>query len=560
MRKKSFSVYLTALLVLVLGVAPQSATAQAPAPIVYTVKIPSPETHIAEIEATVPTDGRAAIELMMPIWTPGFYKVEDYAGKVQGLAARTADGKPLQVDQPKKNRWQIQTGGGATVIVSYKLLCQGRSVTTNWVGEDLLVLNGGSAFVTLVDKVPRAHDIRLELPAKWKQAMSVLDAAPGGKPNEFRAPDFDTLVDSPIVAGNLDVQEFEVDGSKHFVVAGGDIAQWDGKRVAGELAKIAAENRRMWGFLPFKRYAFLCVLRQGKGGGGLEHKNSTLVMTNSTATRSEGSLASWLGLASHEYFHAFNVKRLRPVELGPFDYEKEPRTTGLWVAEGLTSYYGDLVLPRAGIGGTKEYLARLSSHISTLQKSPGRLVQSLEKASYDVWTSSFSGVGGSDKTISYYVKGPVVGFLLDARIRHATNGAKSLDNMMKLAYERYSGPKGFTADQFRQTAEDVAGVDLKEWFRKAISSTEELDYTEALDWFGLQFAATEGNQATKTWKLEPRPNASDAQKARWQAWLARSEPTGSGKKRPLTSTRPSEGRAGSQAARWLLTQPTIAAR
>jgi predicted metalloprotease with PDZ domain len=523
MRNLLFSRSLPSLLLLVVGLAPQTASAQTPSPIVYTVKLPAPETHFAEIEATIPTDGRAAIELMMPIWSPGFYKVEDYAGKVQGLAARTADGKPLQVDQPKKNRWQIQTGGAPTVSVSYKLLCQGRSVTTNWVGEDLLVLNGGATFVTLVEKASRPHDIRLELPATWKQAMSGLDAGPGGKPNHFLAPDFDTLVDSPIVAGNLDVQEFEVDGSKHFVVAGGDIAQWDGKRVAGYLAKIVAENRRMWGFLPFKRYAFLCVLRQGKGGGGLEHKNSTLVMTNSTATRTEGSMASWLGLASHEYFHAFNVKRLRPVELGPFDYEKEPRTTGLWIAEGLTSYYGDLVLPRAGIGGTKEYLARLSSHISTLQKSPGRLVQSLEKASYDVWTSSFSGVGGSDKTISYYVKGPVVGFLLDARIRHATNGAKSLDDMMKLAYERYSGPKGFTADQFRQTAEDVAGVDLKEWFRKAISSTEELDYTEALEWFGLQFAAAEGNAPTKTWKLEPRPNASDAQKARLQAWLARSE-------------------------------------
>src|SRR5207244_1071193 len=140
--------------------------------------------------------------------------------------------------------------------------------------------------------------------------------------------------------------------------------------------------------------------------------------------------------------HAFNVKRLRPIELGPFDYEKEPRTTGLWVAEGLTSYYGDIVLPRAGIGGTKEFLARLSSHIDKLQKSPGRLVQSLEQASYDVWTAGFSGIGSSDKTISYYVKGPVAGFLLDAKIRRATAGAKSLDDLMRLAYQRYGGEKG----------------------------------------------------------------------------------------------------------------------
>jgi predicted metalloprotease with PDZ domain len=495
----------------------QSVAAQALEPIVYTVKLPAPDTHVAEVEAAYPTGSKASIEVMMPMWTPGFYKVENYSGKIQTLTARAANGIALQVDQPKKNRWHIQTAGAPAVILSYKLLCTGRSVTTNWVGEDLLVLNGGAAFPTLVDKARRPHDVHLVLPAKWKQSMTGLDAGPDGKPHHYRAPDFDTLVDSPILAGNLDVQDFVVDGSKHFLVAAGDIAQWDGKRAAVDLARIVQENRRMWGFLPFQKYVFLCVLRQG--GGGLEHKNSTLVTTNPGAMRTAASYASWLGLVSHEYFHAFNVKRLRPVELGPFDYEKEPRTTGLWIAEGLTSYYGDIILPRAGLGGSKDFLARLSSHIDKLQKSPGRLVQSLEQASYDVWTSGMSGITSSDKTISYYVKGPVVGFLLDAKIRRATAGAKSLDDMMKLAYQRYSGDRGFTAEQFRQTAEDVAGVDLKGWFQHAIASTKELDYTEALEWFGLQFAASDGKQAMKSWKLEMRKDATEAQKRRLESWL-----------------------------------------
>ncbi len=155
-------------------------------------------------------------------------------------------------------------------------------------------------------------------------------------------------------------------------------------------------------------------------------------------------------------------------------------------------------------------------------------MQSLEQASQDVWTSSFSGVGSSSKTVSYYVKGPVVGFLLDARIRRATKGAKTLDDVMKLAYKHYSGERGFTEEQFRKIAEEVAGVDLKEWYSKAISSTEELDYAEALEWFGLRFASPEGAQAEKTWKLEVRPDATEAQKARRTAWLgegAASAPT-----------------------------------
>src|SRR5262249_28297469 len=234
--------------------------------------------------------------------------------------------------------------------------------------------------------------------------------------------------------------------------------------------------------LPFRKYVFLFVVRdKGGGGGGLEHANSALMFTGAAAARGKGNL-SWLMFVSHEYCHAFNVKRLRPVELGPFDYEKPPRTTGLWVAEGLTTYYGDLLVRRAGLCGADEYLARLSGQIGRLQKSPGRLVQTLEQASADVWTSGLSGVGGGARTVSYYVKGPVVGFLLDAKIRRATQGARSLDDLMRLAYRRYGGEQGFTAEQFRQAAEEVAGVDLKGPFRNWLATTEELDYAEALDW------------------------------------------------------------------------------
>jgi predicted metalloprotease with PDZ domain len=235
----------------------------------------------------------------------------------------------------------------------------------------------------------------------------------------------------------------------------------------------------MWGFLPFKRYVFLCAFR--RGGGGLEHRNSMLVTSSATAMRTPASYVSWLNFLSHEYFHAFNAKRLRPVELGPFDYEKEPRTTGLWVAEGITSYYDGLLTTRTGLATDDELLAGLSGEIDRLQKSPGRLKQTLEQASLDVWTQSFSGIGGGNTTVSYYVKGPVVAFLLDAKVRQATHGARSLDDVMKAAFARYSGAHGFTAEQFRQTVEDVAGLDLRDWLQRAVGSTEELDYGQALD-------------------------------------------------------------------------------
>jgi predicted metalloprotease with PDZ domain len=498
--------------------APPAAASQAPAPIVYTVKFPEPDKNYALVEAAIPTGGQASVELMMPVWTPGFYRVEDYAGRVQDLSARTPDGAALKAERVKRNRWRIPTGSAATVLVSYKLLCKGRSVTGNWVGEDLLVLNGGAAFVTLAEKAKRPHEVRLRLPPGWKKSMTGLNAAPGGRPHHYRAADYDTLVDAPVLAGNLEVREFDVGGSKHYVVAGGHTAQWDGARAAADLRKVVEQNRRLWGELPFPRYVFLFVVREkGGGGGGLEHANSALMFTGAAATRGKGPGLTWLMFVSHEYFHAFNVKRLRPVELGPFDYEKPPRTSGLWVAEGLTTYYGDLLVRRAALCDTDAYLARLSGHIGRLQKTPGRLVQTLEQASQDVWTASMSGVGGGAKTVSYYVKGPVVGFLLDAKIRRATGGAKSLDDVMRLAYRRYGGEKGFTSEQFRQVAQEVAGVDLKESFRKWLATTDELDYTEALDWFGLRFAPGKGEK--NTWRLEARPDATVAQRERLRAWL-----------------------------------------
>src|SRR5206468_3634967 len=193
-----------------------------------------------------------------------------------------------------------------------------------------------------------------------------------------------------------------------------------------------------------------------------------------------------LGLISHEYFHLFNVKNLRPVELGPFDFEHPPTTASLWIAEGVTSYYSSLLVERARLRSAEEFLAAKGALIGQLQNAPGRLMQSVEQSSRDVWNNSNSGVAPAATTVSYYNKGEVLAFLLDAKIRRATNGRKSFDDVMRLAYSRYAGARGFTADEFRATAEEVSGVDLKEWFRKYVSSTDELDYTEALEWFGLR--------------------------------------------------------------------------
>ena len=476
-----------------------------PEPLHYTLQFPAPHTHYVDVAMTVPTGGRAAVDLRMAVWTPGSYLVREYARHVEAVEARAADGQALTVNKISKNRWRVAADGADPVCVTYRVYCREMSVRTNWVEADFALLNGAPTFLTLVEDGARPHDVQVILPPTWATIMTGLPAASELGEHGYRAADFDTLVDTPILAGNPAVHAFEVDGKPHYLVNEGEGGVWDGPRSAGDTEKIVRAHWRMWGGrLPYEQYLFLNLLTQA--GGGLEHHNSTVLMTNRWNTRSRQPYLDWLRLVSHEYFHVWNVKRLRPVELGPFDYEREVYTKNLWVAEGVTAYYTELGVRRAGLCSDTELLDGLSGLIRRLQTTPGRLVHPLEMASYDAWIKLYrSDENSPNTTISYYTKGAVVAFLLDARIRAATDDAKSLDDVLRLAYTRYSGKRGFTREEFRAVAEEVAGTPLHDWFASALETTAELDYAEALDWLGLRFTPTEASGAAGGWTgLETR--------------------------------------------------------
>ncbi len=513
-----------------------SLRAAEPEPILYKFSIKDAAARLAHVEATVPVTANQPVVLMMPLWSPGYYRQEDYAAKVKDLTA-TADGKPLTFDH-KANRWTLDAGGAKSISLSYDLLCDGRSVTTSSITADMAIINGGSAFITLAEKgVARPHRIQIELPGNWKNSVSGLDPDPDGNPNHYVATDFDRVADAPIVAGNLKLTEFKVNGIPHIIADAGDLGTWDSQAAADNIQKFVQENANFWapvGGLPYKRYVFLNIFRNG--GGGLEHMNSCL-LTSSSRNSPPGGTHSWLNYVSHEYFHCYNVKRFRPVELGPFNYEVMPSTPSLWISEGLTNYYGELLVTRAGITTPTEWLATASGHIRALQSTPGHLKQTLNDSSLSVFTGgSTSGVGGNTgTTISYYDKGQIVGFLLDARIRRLTDDKKSLDDLMREGLKRYGYPKpGFKPEEFVALSSEMAGADMTEWFHKTLATTEELDYSEALGWYGLRFAtpasapasapatvpAATGRAASTAYTLEIVPDATAAQKAHLAAVTA----------------------------------------
>jgi predicted metalloprotease with PDZ domain len=480
----------------------------------YTLRFPSPSNHETQIEARFPAPENA--ELFLPIWSPGFYRVEDYAAQIHDLSATDSAGKPLAIDHPKPNRWTLHNAPGP-ITLTYSLHCENAFVTTNWVGDTFALLNGPATFITLVRGQHQPYEITISLPPTWDRIATGLQST---DTTHFTAPDYEHLLDCPIAAGSFDVRTFDCEGSTHEIVSLGDLTDFKPQRLAESLPALAAANHRMWRGLPFNHYVFLLSVRQG--GGGLEHANSTVITTGMRAMKDDAHFTGFLSLISHEYFHAFNVKRIRPVELGPFDYETPPRTPSLWISEGLTNYYGDLNMCRAGLVQENGLLQSLSSYISQLQNTPGRLIQSLEDSSLNVWTNSRSGTQTDEKTtVSYYVKGAVAGFLLDARIRHATDGARSLDDLMRLAMQRYSGDHGFTPDQFIAAASETAGTDLHQWYQDTIAKPGELDYTEALDYFGLRFKPDPDGKPT--WNLGSREDASAAQQSRLNAWAKGSD-------------------------------------
>jgi len=456
----------------------------------YSIAFTEADAHYANIQLTIPAQEQASIELMMPTWTPGSYLIREYARHVDGISAHDATDKPLAIEKIKKNRWRVDVTPGSHTRIDYRLYCREMSVRTNWIDHDMAILNGGATFLTPADNVERPHRVRFELPQHWSRSVTSLTPIEGLE-HTYLARNLDELIDAPTICGNPIIQDFMAGGVPHAVANLGDFELWDTEKAAQDVQKIVEQQQQLWGQVPYERYKVLNVIAES--GGGLEHDNSTLVMTSRWNFRDPEKYQDWLSLISHEFFHTWNVRRLRPANLARYDYEQENLTRSLWIAEGITSYYEDVILVRAGLIDRTSYLKRLSKQIQGLQTTPGRLVQSLSDSSFDAWIKYYRPDENSNNSrVSYYIKGCVVAFLLDARIREATSDAKSLDDVMRMLYSEHSNASGFTDEDFRRVASSVAGVDLSEWFELHINSAVELDYEPALKWFGLQFA---GNKA-----------------------------------------------------------------
>lgn len=441
----------------------------------YEVDVTRPESNRVRVTMSVPAEG--AFQVSLPSWAPGAYRIVKYAQQVRGLAASDADGRPLKVEVVDEQTWRVEGSGGGTVALSYEVVTEALRFD-----REHCLIPGPETFLYVVGRKDLPCRVRFVLPAGWKVGTG-LDALPDGA---YGARDYDTFIDCPVELGRFELVTFEADGARYELVihAKGPV---NGAALAEMCRKTVKEQNRIFGAPPFERYVFLFHFRDGSGGRGLEHLNSTDIGMPYQAIKAEPLLAA--SITSHEYFHLWNVKRIRPVELGPFDYTKIVRTKALWFCEGVTSYYGDRSLVRAGIWKEQAYLDHLAGEIETLQNNPDRKKTSVEQASWSVWDRK------DWPRVDYYNKGELLGLLLDLRIRVSSEGGKSLDDVLRLLMARYvtepaakgKGPigVGFPEDGILRAVEEVAGGEWDDFFKRYMGGTEELPYGEVLGLAGL---------------------------------------------------------------------------
>ncbi|NTW03047.1 MAG: M61 family metallopeptidase, partial [Oscillochloris sp.] len=373
--------------------------------ITYTVSMPEPHTHLYHIEVAIDAVSTPALDLVLPSWTPGSYMIREYARHIQEFVAIGPDGTMLPWRKTAKDSWQIATGQAAQVLVRYKVYAYELTVRTSYLDASHGYFNPGTLCMYVPGRTNEQLAFQVNVPDGWR-VSTALEPAAGGQ-WLYVAQDYDELVDSPFECGTQRVLTFTVDEVPHELVIYG-YGNEDEARLIADTRRIVEVQRDMFASLPYPHYSFILHLTDGRGGG-LEHRNSVSNMVDRWIFQPERSYERYLSLTSHELFHVWNVKRLRPATLGPFDYRSENYTRLLWFVEGVTSYYDELLLVRAGLMKPERYLEKLAEKIVSLQSQPGRYVQSLEQSSFDAWVKFYRPDENTANTsISYYLKGSLV--------------------------------------------------------------------------------------------------------------------------------------------------------
>ena len=456
----------------------------------YAVSMEKAADQLYHVELNSKAPGKSP-EYKMSVWTPGYYQLIDFAAAVKNFTVTDVKGNPLKWEQPIKSAWVVTNPTGGDIKITYDVKATVPFVGNVYLDETRGYITPGGLFLYMDKELRNPVTIQMTPYSKWNKLVATgLDTIPG-KYHTYKADDFDVLYDSPFLMGELEVlPPFMVDNKPHNFV-GYKLPEFNRQGFMDDLQKIVKTGSDIIGDVPYTHYTFLSI---GEGGGGIEHLNSSsLSFSGGEGFNTPEARKKLYNFIAHEYFHHYNVKRIRPVELGPFDYSKENHTNMLWVSEGFTVYYEYLITRRAGIMTPEDMFGDLQQNLKNYENKPGHLYQSATQASYYTWGDGPNGRVNDDfnKTISYYDKGPILGLMLDFNIRHVTGNKKTLDDVMRLLYYKYYKKlnRGFTEQEFRDECEKMAGTKLPELFEYASTVTPP-NYPKYFAYGGLNIDTT----------------------------------------------------------------------
>lgn len=474
-----------------------------PALLHYEIRPADLAGHIFEVSLTVP-DPRSGMAFALPAWIPGSYMIREFARNIVWLRAQV-DGETVAVEKRDKHTWRLGTvpAQARTVQLHYAVYAWDLSVRCAYLDQSRGFFNGTQVFLRVLGREDWACQVRIAAPADpayraWSIATALrpVSGRGGARRNGFglyEANDYDELIDHPVEMGVLSRAQFEVRGVPHEIVLSGR-HDCDLDRLSADLARACEAQCAVFGDAPppFARYVFLTAV-VGEGYGGLEHQASTALICSRRDLPYAGMAAAseayigFLGLCSHEYFHAWNVKRIKPAALTPYDLQAENYTRLLWVFEGFTSYYDDLALVRAGLITPTQYFELLAKTLSAVQRNGGRAVQSVTESSFDAWIKYYrQDENAPNAIVSYYQKGALIALLLDLSLRAKTQGAASLDTLMRLLWTRFGATgEGVGEDALPGLIREATGVDLRRMLKLATESTADLPLEKAFKPLGV---------------------------------------------------------------------------
>ena len=463
----------------------------------YELRMENPNNHYFQVDMYLSDYKAKEVTVKMPVWAPGSYLVREFAKNVNQVIAVDENGQPLQVEKKSKNAWSIVRGKAKEIKVSYEVYSFELTVRTSFLDATHGFVSGTGVFMYTEETKNKSGQLKVTPHASFKTISTALPVVgKSGAATEFSYSDYDYLVDCPIEIGNQEVFTFDAAGVKHTVAMYG-AGNYDIPTLQRDMAKICIAATDIFGQNPNKDYTFI-IHNVTQGQGGLEHINSTTLSVNRN-TYSPAKYKSFLSLVAHEYFHLWNVKRIRPFELGPFNYDEENYTTLLWVSEGFTSYYDELILLRAGYYDVNEYLGTLKSAINYVEATPGSRIQPVAHASFDAWIKAYrTNENSANTTMTYYTRGGVIAAMMDAMIIKKFNGEKCLDHYLQHLYTKYFEKlgRGFTDKEFEREFGAFLGEDVSTFFKDYIYGTKVPDYNAIFGPVGINVKNVGSAKAT----------------------------------------------------------------